>query len=51
LGWHLHFVMNRKSGMIVPRTEIGEATVDALNMNDSNRAFARKLQIEAGLIS
>src|SRR5262249_32824470 len=35
LGWHLHFVLDRESGIIVPRTEIGEATVRCLRMNDS----------------
>jgi hypothetical protein len=51
LGWHLHFVMNRETGLLVPRTAMAEATVDALNVNDTNRVFARKLQIQAGLIS
>lgn len=51
LGWHLHFVLNRESGLIVPRTVTGEATVETLNMNDANRVFARQLQIQAGLIS
>lgn len=50
LGWHLHFVLNRESGLIVPRTVTGEATVETLNMNDANRAFARQLQMQAGLI-
>ncbi len=50
LGWHLHFALDRE-GIIVPRTPIGEATVMALNMNDSLRVFARKLQIDAGLIA
>jgi hypothetical protein len=51
LGWHLHFLLDRESGRIVPRTPIGEATVNALRMNDSLRIFARKLQIRAGLIA
>ena len=50
LGWHLHFSLDRKSGMVVPRTPTGEATVRALKMNDSLRVFARKLQVRAGLI-
>jgi hypothetical protein len=29
---------------------VGEATIATLKMNDSARAFARKLQIDAGLI-
>lgn len=51
LGWHLHFFLDRESGMILPRTPIGAATVDALKLNDTNRVFARRLQIRAGLIS
>jgi len=27
LGWHLHFVLDRESGIIVPRTPTAEATV------------------------
>ena len=50
LGWHLHFALDRESGMIVPRTPTGEATVRTLRMNDSLRVFARRLQILAGLI-
>ena len=50
LGWHLHFVLDRDSGMIVPRTPIGQATVKALRMHDSLRVFARLLQIRARLI-
>lgn len=51
LGWHLHFVLNRESGLIVPRTPIAEATVATLDMNNANRTFARRLQIQAGLIA
>lgn len=50
LGWHLHFALNRESGLVVPRTPIGEATVTTLNMNDPLRVFARRLQIQARLI-
>jgi hypothetical protein len=50
LGWHLHFVLDRESGLIIPRTSIGEATVATLNMNDMLRVFARNLQVRAGLI-
>jgi hypothetical protein len=50
LGWHLHFALDRKSGLIVPRTPRAEATIRTLKMNDPARVFARKLQIEAGLI-
>jgi hypothetical protein len=51
LGWHLHFMLNRESGLIVPRTPCGEATLRSLRMNDPLRVFARKLQIEAGLLA
>lgn len=51
LGWHLHFALERESGIIVPRTPMGEATVRTLKMNDSLRVFARRLQIVAGLIA
>jgi hypothetical protein len=50
LGWHLHFVLDRESGMILPRSAVGEATVAALNMNGRHRRFTRLLQIRAGLI-
>ncbi len=50
LGWHLHFVLERDSGLILPRTRVGEATVTTIRMNDLARVFARKLQIQAGLI-
>jgi hypothetical protein len=42
--------LDRESGMIVPRTPMGEATVITLRMNKSMRVFARKLQVVAGLI-
>ena len=51
LGWHLHFSLDRETGVIAARSSVGEATIDALNINASNRVFARKLQVEAGLIS
>jgi hypothetical protein len=51
LGWHLHFALDRESGMILPRTATGEATVETLNMNGPIRIFARKLQIRTGLIA
>ena len=51
LGWHLHFALDRESGIIVPRTPTGEATVRTLRINDPVRVFARKLQIFAGLIA
>jgi len=50
LGWHLHFILDRETGMILPRTALGYATIRALAMNDVNRLFARNLQIRAGLI-
>ena len=51
LGWHLHFILDRDTGLISARTPIAEATIDALKMNDPNRLFARRLQIQAGLIA
>lgn len=51
LGWHLHFILDKQSGIILPRSAIGEATVNTLRMNEPNRVFARKLQIAAGLIA
>ena len=51
LGWHLQFILDRNSGMILPRSPVGEATDTTLRMNDANRTFARKLQIAAGLIA
>ena len=50
LGWHLHFVLDRQSGMILPRSVTGEATILTLNMNRRQRVFARLLQIRAGLV-
>ncbi|MBM4047220.1 MAG: HNH endonuclease [Planctomycetes bacterium] len=50
LGWHLHFELDRETGIVRPLTPTGEATVDALRMNESRRVFARKLQIKAGLL-
>lgn len=50
LGWHLHFVFDRESGLILPRTSTGEATIRTLRVNSPHRLFARKLQIQAGLI-
>jgi hypothetical protein len=51
LGWHLHFALDRPTGRIVALTVTGEATVRTLDMNGRQRAFARKLQIAAGLIA
>lgn len=50
LGWHLHFALDRDSGMILARTPTGEATVLTLQMNAARRIFARRLQMQAGLI-
>lgn len=50
LGWHLHFAISLQSGLIVPRTSTGVVTVSVLNMNARQRTFARRLQIQAGLI-
>ena len=51
LGWHLHFTLDRTSGFIAGRSNIGEATVVVLDMNSARRLFARKLQLQAGLIA
>jgi hypothetical protein len=51
LGWHLHFAIDRSTGHILARTANCEATVFALRINNPVRSFARKLQIDAGLIS
>src|SRR5262245_20815862 len=51
LGWHLHFALDHETGLIVPRSARAEATLRTLNMNDPLRVFARKLQIQAGLIA
>jgi hypothetical protein len=51
LGWHLHFLLDRESGVILPRTPTGEATVLTLRVNGPQRLFARRLQIQAGLIA
>ena len=51
LGWHLHFSLDYETGKIIPRTPTGIASVSALNMNAKQRTFARKLQIQAGLIA
>jgi HNH endonuclease len=51
LGWHLHFALDRETGIIVPRTPMGEATMATLHMNEAHRVFARRLQIQAGLIA
>jgi len=47
----MHFVLDRKSGVILPRTLRGEATVLTLCVNDRQRVFARRLQLQAGLIA
>jgi len=50
LGWHLNFELDRESGLVLPRTSVGEATVAILQVNGPSRVFARRLQIRAGLI-
>ncbi len=50
LGWHLHFELDRDVGIIRSRTPVGEATERTLDVNSANRVFARRLQIQAGLI-
>jgi hypothetical protein len=51
LGWHLHFALDRRSGLILPRTPTGEASIRTLKMNDPLRVFARQLQLRAGLLA
>jgi hypothetical protein len=51
LGWHIRFALEKATGRILARTPVGEATVLTLKMNSSRRAFARNLQIAAGLIA
>ncbi len=51
LGWHLHFILEHESGIILPRTLIGEATIQTLKFNGAHRVFARKLQLQSGLIA
>jgi 5-methylcytosine-specific restriction endonuclease McrA len=51
IGWHLHFALDRETGAILARTPVGEATILALRMNSARRMFARRLQVEAGLIA
>jgi len=43
-------MLERESGLVLPRTAVAEATIRALAMNDANRLFARRLQVRAGLI-
>jgi hypothetical protein len=50
LGWHLHFEFDRDSGMILPRSSTGDATIRTLSMNSAHRVFTRRLQVQAGLI-
>jgi len=50
LGWHLHFEFDRDSGVILPRTPTGDATIRALGMNGFHRVFARRVQLTLGLI-
>lgn len=50
LGWYLHFELEVTSGIVLPRSATGEATIDLLRMNDELRVFARRLQLSAGLI-
>jgi len=51
LGWHIHFSLDRESGVVIGRTETGEETVQALAINSATRLYARKLQIQVGAIS
>ena len=51
LGWHLHFSLDHRTGIVRPRSPVGEATIATLGMNGPHRVFARRLQIRAGLIA
>jgi hypothetical protein len=51
LGWHLHFTLDRESGLIAARSPSGQATILALQMNAPRRVFARRLQVQVGLIA
>lgn len=48
-SWHNHFQF-RPSGLIVPRTEIGQGTIKVLNLNDVNRVQARGVFLDVGII-
>jgi hypothetical protein len=50
LGWHVHFFLNYRTGAVLPRSPVGEATITGLNMNAPKRRFARLIQVKAGLI-
>jgi hypothetical protein len=50
LGWYLHFQLDHSTGLLVPRTKIGEATITTLRCISPQRSFARRLQIQAGLV-
>jgi hypothetical protein len=49
-GWHIHFLLDHQSGLILPRTPVGEATIRALDMNCPPRFYARTIQIKVGLL-
>jgi hypothetical protein len=46
-NWFEHFKI--ENGLILPQTEIGEATIKLLKLNDVNRILERLDLIEAGL--
>lgn len=39
LGWHLHFLLDRESGTMLPRTPVGEATILTLGVNSERGLF------------
>jgi hypothetical protein len=51
LGWKLNFELDSRTGLILPRSAVGEATISTLQVNSSARLFARRMQIRSGLIS
>jgi HNH endonuclease len=46
-NWFEHFEVS--DGLIVPKTDVGEATIKLLKLNDVNRILERLDLIEAGL--
>ncbi len=50
LGWHLHFNLDRESGIIYPISDRGIATIQGPDMNSDLRVRARQWQWEAGVL-
>lgn len=47
--WIAHFYF-KPSGIIVPRTEIGQGTIKVLNLNDIQRTDSRRVFLARGII-